>query len=617
MQNRFSKRAGFHRVSAQILVASYCLFASLVIAQTDPCRDLDGDGYLAGTGCAVQEDCNDLNSAANPFASEVCNGFDDDCDGELDEGCIRTCTDYEVTRTTSVNDRATQGTLATADRSWALSHRDVAVYSPYYISRYSFSGDQLSPPRVYSGTDTIPEVATENLRLVWDGTRMAISWSEGTFSTLHFREIGPWGQSNNAALQLSSPGQGLYSNEALLWNGTEYIADYLRGSLNKYSRFNRISSDSEDQGETILFPSSDHTITWNGDGYSSLQIDTNSQTDIDEVFFRKVSSDGLPLGDAVQISDHSGLPASMHGVSWTLDIVKAGPGQGYGITWSDKRTGRWNIFFARLDEDGQLMTPPGEFQVSQNVDIITDVPRDQDLIWNGHEFMLAWTQNQFALCGDIFLNRFAMDGTQLDERIIIPGFCNLNPKIAWNGKDYGIVYSRHDDYPAGNPDIELAIIGCNCSTDGDSDGVLPCSGGDCDDFDPEVGAGMNEVCDDSKDNDCDGLMDCNDPDCGQGGKDPGLIGGLGFSDKDALFWNTDGNSDDYDIVRGMISDLRDMENYLWSDCFGSRIPGTNFSDIDTPSPGTGWYYQVRGHARTCLIGPWGTVLRDDTIRSCP
>ena len=44
--------------------------------------DLDGDGFTAEDG-----DCNDLDATVHPGAPEACDDMDNDCDGEIDEGC--------------------------------------------------------------------------------------------------------------------------------------------------------------------------------------------------------------------------------------------------------------------------------------------------------------------------------------------------------------------------------------------------------------------------------------------------------------------------------------------------------------------------------------------------
>ncbi len=51
--------------------------------------DRDGDGYIDGYGADGGEgdiDCDDQLAYVNPSALELCNGIDDDCDGEVDEG---------------------------------------------------------------------------------------------------------------------------------------------------------------------------------------------------------------------------------------------------------------------------------------------------------------------------------------------------------------------------------------------------------------------------------------------------------------------------------------------------------------------------------------------------
>lgn len=44
-------------------------------------QDLDDDGY------SPPDDCKDTNPQIHPGAIERCNTVDDDCDGEIDEGC--------------------------------------------------------------------------------------------------------------------------------------------------------------------------------------------------------------------------------------------------------------------------------------------------------------------------------------------------------------------------------------------------------------------------------------------------------------------------------------------------------------------------------------------------
>jgi hypothetical protein len=48
--------------------------------------DGDGDGFGIDGSCGLP-DCDDGDAAVSPAGVETCNGIDDDCDGDLDEGC--------------------------------------------------------------------------------------------------------------------------------------------------------------------------------------------------------------------------------------------------------------------------------------------------------------------------------------------------------------------------------------------------------------------------------------------------------------------------------------------------------------------------------------------------
>ncbi|MDI7267166.1 MAG: MopE-related protein, partial [Myxococcota bacterium] len=55
------------------------------LAECEDCLDADGDGYGEGAGCGGP-DCDDQDLDVFPGADERCNGVDDDCDDETDEG---------------------------------------------------------------------------------------------------------------------------------------------------------------------------------------------------------------------------------------------------------------------------------------------------------------------------------------------------------------------------------------------------------------------------------------------------------------------------------------------------------------------------------------------------
>lgn len=59
-----------------------------ITACTSICADVDNDGYYGQLGCGTAVDCNDNDNAINPSKTEICDGKDNNCNSQTDEGLV-------------------------------------------------------------------------------------------------------------------------------------------------------------------------------------------------------------------------------------------------------------------------------------------------------------------------------------------------------------------------------------------------------------------------------------------------------------------------------------------------------------------------------------------------
>jgi hypothetical protein len=103
-------------------------------------KDADGDGYYTGNiilGCIIQSgykvrtnempgDCNDNAASAHPGATEIFNGIDDNCNGQIDEGLCSVATNLRVTNITT-NSATINWNAATNGTKYNLSYKAANV----------------------------------------------------------------------------------------------------------------------------------------------------------------------------------------------------------------------------------------------------------------------------------------------------------------------------------------------------------------------------------------------------------------------------------------------------------------------------------------------------------
>ncbi|MBN1605610.1 MAG: hypothetical protein JW940_03215, partial [Polyangiaceae bacterium] len=106
-----------------------------------PCVDVDRDGDCAPT------DCDDENAAMGPSQTEICgNGFDDDCNGQVDEDCLGTAGFY-VDRDSLGGpcDDANPGTLTEPWCTLAEANERLTAGQTVYLRAGTYEDETIAP----------------------------------------------------------------------------------------------------------------------------------------------------------------------------------------------------------------------------------------------------------------------------------------------------------------------------------------------------------------------------------------------------------------------------------------------------------------------------------------
>ena len=140
------------------------------------CSDADGDGFFYESGCGTAQDCNDGAAGTYPGATEVCDSYDNDCDGMIDNdpGCDSTC---ELPGKIGSELMLSNDIYGGADSSvvWTGTEYGV-VFTPgdeAYFARLDASGNIIGQiVQVTNGAN--PGWPT----LVWTGTEFGLAWTD-------------------------------------------------------------------------------------------------------------------------------------------------------------------------------------------------------------------------------------------------------------------------------------------------------------------------------------------------------------------------------------------------------------------------------------------------------
>ncbi len=191
-------------------------------------------------------------------------------------------------------------------------------------------------------------------------------------------------------------------------------------------------------------------VAWNGTDYLVVWMDErNHSSRLRDIFGRRVSADGSPIGSDFLISG----PAA---VANDEDPAVAWNGSEYLVVWSDQRTVSRDadIYGRRVSAAG--VTQGSDFLISGTGATAAD--QDPDLAWNGSEYLVVWSDQRTPSRGaDIYGRRVSAAGSPQgsDRRICGSGASSNDwtPAVAWSGTDYLVVWSDSRDSASRGSDV--------------------------------------------------------------------------------------------------------------------------------------------------------------------
>jgi Putative metal-binding motif len=190
--------------------------------------DLDGDGHRSplpgfapGAPGSCGDDCDDRSAAAHPGGVEVCDGVDNDCNGQIDDNAVYGGVGQPVLVSGSNFDRTTRGGLAFDGKNYGASYSGhQKIWSSY------FTGLARAGLPVVAETP-MTDINSETYAggLLHNGSYFESSWEDarqdGNYE-VYFNRFDSNGKKLSADLRVTdAPNFSLHSSA--VWNGVESI----------------------------------------------------------------------------------------------------------------------------------------------------------------------------------------------------------------------------------------------------------------------------------------------------------------------------------------------------------------------------------------------------------
>jgi hypothetical protein len=322
--------------------------------------DNDGDGHraprpgtLPGAPDACGDDCDDTSALAYPGGVEVCDGFDNDCDGTVDNGSTFVPLGDAI-RISGDVDPAGTGGLAWSGLSYAAVYTGTAGGFSVFRSMVDPAGAVLPPGEAVL---TPGNGDASGGPILWIGDRYGMAWQDrrsGDYE-VYFVLLDELGNKVGVGDQQITFQLGFSINVALAWTGTEFVVvwqDERDGLFNVYAQ--RVDIDGYPIGSNTALTDNSLGLGNEGPaaaaGLSGIGVAWTVGDALTHLIqFRTFSPELAPVSPILTLTD--GSSESVYPtVVWNKDR--------YVVAWFDRTKSPRAIYAATISEQGELLAPP-------------------------------------------------------------------------------------------------------------------------------------------------------------------------------------------------------------------------------------------------------------------
>lgn len=397
-----------------------------IVIDAGPCERIDvpcwtDDSRTCATDCGTEgtETCSDVCewSAVCVPPLEECNGFDDDCDGEIDEPAGEPI-GGAATITTGLE---TKPAVVWTGTEYGVVWRNYRGDGQLYFTRISEfgvrTGDDIRITSSVGGSSSQPS-------LVWADTGFGIAWEtlRGGHTEINLTLVTEEGARIADDVWVTD-GDTSATYPSLVWTGSEYSVVWRDfrdgGSAIYFARFTdegvRIGDDLRVNGDTSFAQSP--SLAWTGVEYGVAWPDSRGGG---AIYLARVSAEGVKVGGDYRLTESTTNPS----------LIWAGTEFGLASIGGDDDF--MGAFFTRVSATGRL---EGEHLR------VYSFANSAQLVWTGIEYGVVVDRafdDETEIPG-VYFGRISRLGERIGEDVLVVGDSwECYPSIAWSGADYGI-----------------------------------------------------------------------------------------------------------------------------------------------------------------------------------